>query len=579
MAVARPAVLVVDDEPDNAELLVRALRNVASVEVSYDGPSAVDRLAAGRFVAVIADQVLPRGMTGVELLQQVARVSPETERILVSGHADTRVLSDAINRGHVGHFLAKPVEVRQLVELVRRLVADASRAPDRRALVIAAADVLDSASEALGHIGIPSDRARDLGEARLVPESACLWDLVVWDTATVEDTISALAELRGLAPEAALVCIARAGGDADAPRLLGAGVDDVIWRPLRAEELAVRVRRVLERRRLANEAERLRRSGPMGGLRELIGWSPAMRAIYDTIAQVAPSDASILVRGETGTGKELVARVVHALSSRRDQPFVTVNCAALPEALVESELFGHERGSFTGATARRIGRFERANNGTLFIDEVGDVPPPVQVKLLRALQERSFERVGASDSVHVDIRLVAATNRDLEKMIEQGLFREDLFYRLNVVPVHLAPLRERVEDIGPLTEHYLQVYQRRMGKEGVRISEGMRQALESYAWPGNVRELMNVLERAVALTPSGGLADVTDLKMRTPREKFPLPLPADTPRKLKDLLLDYERRIVRQVVERHGGNRSAAARDLGISRQALSLKLAKWQRS
>jgi DNA-binding NtrC family response regulator len=583
----RPALLVVEDDPDNADLLVRALRQLASIEVCADGAAAVERVRDGRFLAVIADQVLP-GITGVELLEQVARVSPQTERILVSGFASAQVLTDAINRGNVGHFLPKPIEVGELVRLVARLVAQSAPEKAQRALVIAERDILEVAEATLAALPMPFDLCDSVAAARKLGTPQGGYVVILWDTGITRHALATLEEVAALAPGAALLCVERQGGDRDTPRLLAAGVDDVIWRPLRGDELAVRIRRVLDRRRLLADAQRVRRAEPQG-LRELIGASAAMRSIFDTIERVASTDATVLIRGETGTGKELVARIVHALSLRRDRPFVTVNCAALPETLVESELFGHERGAFTGASAKRIGRFERADGGTLFIDEVGDVPPLVQVKLLRALQERTFERVGGNDTLHVNIRLVAATNRNLERMLEKNQFREDLFYRLNVVPIQVPPLRARIEDIWPLAQHYLGEYQRRMGKEGIRVSDSMRRALESYAWPGNVRELINVVERIVALTAPFSVADLPNLidlnglsgdrgqggtpAMPAARGE---PGPEAPIGNLKDLVGRYERGVIERALERTGGNRSRAARELGLTRQGLALKLTKY---
>ncbi|MBI4509240.1 MAG: sigma-54-dependent Fis family transcriptional regulator [Deltaproteobacteria bacterium] len=603
----RAAVLVVEDEPENADLMLRALRKLCSVEICSDGVAAVDRVQGGRFLAVIADHHLP-GLTGVEVLERVARLAPQTERILVSGHASAEVLTDAINRGHVGHFLPKPITVDQLVGLISRLIAQSTPEPAHRALLLVGPDVRETARSTLGSLALAHDVATDVPSARRLSPPQGGYELVLWDTAMVKDTMAGLSEITQVAPGAAHVCVERPGGDPDAPRLLAAGVDDVIWRPVRGDELAVRVRRVLDRRRLIAEAQRMRHGVGEHGLRELIGQSPAMTSIFDKIERVAATDATVLIRGETGTGKELVARVLHALSHRRDRPFVPVNCAALPETLVESELFGHERGAFTGATARRAGRFERADGGTLFIDEVGDVPPAVQVKLLRTLQERSFERLGGNDTLCVNFRLIAATNRDLERMIADGNFREDLFYRLNVVPIQMPPLRERTEDIWLLAERYLVDFQRRMGKEGIRISDRMRRALESHAWPGNIRELVNVIERVVALTPPHSHADVIEFQ---PVHHAPPSLGASSPpwsgsqrqarlgdgllatsaeeedrrgepgtigsktRALKELVGEFERRLISEALERHKGSCSRAARELGITRQGLALKIAK----
>lgn len=306
-------------------------------------------------------------------------------------------------------------------------------------------------------------------------------------------------------------------------------------------------------------------------LHGIVAVSAGMRAVIDTIAAVAGSDATVLVRGETGTGKEMLTGTLHRLSGRHDGPLVAVNCAALPEGLVESELFGHEPGAFTGATGRHIGRFERANGGTLFIDEVGDLPAAVQVKLLRVLQEGAIERLGGREAIAVDVRLVAATHRDLETMIQTGEFREDLYYRLNVVPVTIPPLRERREDIWPLAQHYLEAIQARYGKS-LQLTSQLRESLEAYDWPGNIRQLINVIERMVALTPSGGVAT---LDLAPPTADKPDGA-ARSRQSLRDAMSEFEKKRIAEALDRAGGNRSMAARELGISRQALNHKLQKY---
>jgi two-component system response regulator AtoC len=346
--------------------------------------------------------------------------------------------------------------------------------------------------------------------------------------------------------------------------------DVVVWPSPVTTEVLDEVRRSLR------VTERVRRHRSELSLREMIGRSSAMQRLFEEIERVAPTDATVLIRGETGTGKELVARVVHSLSPRREQPFVAVNCAALPETLVESELFGHERGAFTGAQTRKQGRFERADGGTLFVDEVGDVPEAVQVKLLRVLQERCFERIGGSETLNVDIRLIAATNIDLEQAIAEGNFREDLFYRLNVVPLYLPPLRERREDIPLLVDHMLTIFQRRLGKESIRIAPAMARHLQEYDWPGNVRELMNLIERVVALTPSGGVADLSTMPQRSPRPMLSAMVPESSSASLADQVKEFERRVIVHALERCGGNRTRAAKDLGLTRQGLSQKIRRY---
>ena len=238
---------------------------------------------------------------------------------------------------------------------------------------------------------------------------------------------------------------------------------------------------------------------------QVIGKSPALESVLEQVERVAPTDSTVLIQGETGTGKELIARAIHNLSSRCGRSFVKLNCAAIPLDLLESELFGHEKGAFTGAIAQKIGRFEMADKGTLFLDEVGDIPPALQPKLLRVLQEQEFERLGSTRTHQVDVRLVAATNRDLTKMVKRGEFRIDLYYRLNVFPVTLPPLRERCEDIPALVAHFVDLYSRRMGKQIDEIPAETLSALSSYQWPGNIRELQNMIERAVILSNDGVL--------------------------------------------------------------------------
>lgn len=306
---------------------------------------------------------------------------------------------------------------------------------------------------------------------------------------------------------------------------------------------------------------------------DIIGENAALRAILAQVETVAPTDSTVLVRGETGTGKELIARAVHDLSARKDRTFVKLNCAAIPTGLLESELFGHEKGAFTGAISQRIGRFELAHRGTLFLDEVGDIPLELQSKLLRVLQEQEFERLGGTKTISVDVRLVAATNRDLAEMIAQGRFRSDLYYRLNIFPITLPPLRERLDDIPPLVRHFTQKFARRVGRRIETIHSVVMDALVRYPWPGNVRELQNVIERAVILS-KGPTLDVppADLHIATIPAAAPVsPTPAVT-------LIDAEREhILRVLCEADwvlGGPNGAAAR-LGMKRSTLHWKMKK----
>jgi two-component system NtrC family response regulator len=348
-----------------------------------------------------------------------------------------------------------------------------------------------------------------------------------------------------------------------------AGAYDFLCKPFKTEELLHILTRIDEKRRMHWEIERLRedRAGD-----KVLGESPAIKQVFRLVEQVAPRDSTVLLRGESGTGKERVAHLLHTLSPRQARPFVGVHCGALSETLLESELFGHEKGSFTGAHQRRPGRFELADGGTLFLDEIGDISPSVQVKLLRVLQERSFERVGGTETLTVDVRIIAATHRPLEEMMKQGLFREDLFYRLSVFPIEIPPLRQRKEDIPILAKSFLA----RFGLGKVVLGKKSEQALCSYHWPGNVRELENLMERATILCPRGeiglehlppGLAHgisstVVGGDFKLPEEGL--------------VMDDLEKSLILQALDRSKGNKSSAAELLGLTRRQLYTRLEKY---
>jgi formate hydrogenlyase transcriptional activator len=301
---------------------------------------------------------------------------------------------------------------------------------------------------------------------------------------------------------------------------------------------------------------------------QIIGNSPALESVLEQVEQVAPTDSTVLIQGETGTGKELIARAIHNLSARCGRPFVKLNCAAIPFDLLESELFGHERGAFTGAIAQKIGRFELADKGTLFLDEVGDIPPGLQPKLLRVLQEQEFERLGSTRTHQVDVRLVAATNRNLPDMVKRNEFRSDLYYRLNVFPIPLPPLRARREDIPALVEHFVEIYGRRMGKQIDEISSETMSELGSYAWPGNIRELQNFIERSVILT-SGNVLKSPLASLRNAPEAESL-----EPVAMEDAEREHIRKILEQTRWVVSGPNGAAAR-LGIKRSTLYFRMQK----
>jgi Nif-specific regulatory protein len=342
-------------------------------------------------------------------------------------------------------------------------------------------------------------------------------------------------------------------------------------------EAVASIREELEEREgLISENERLRRQlGDRYRMNNIIGNCSAMRSVYEQIVQVAESTATVLIRGESGTGKELIARAVHYGSERRNNAFISVNCAALPENLIESELFGHEKGAFTGATQQRKGRFELANGGTIFLDEIGDISPAVQVRLLRVLQERTFERVGSSESVTVNVRVLAATSRNLEKEMADGAFREDLYYRLNVFPIILPPLRERRSDIMLLADHFLQKYGEMYGKNIKRISTSAINMMMAYHWPGNVRELENCLERAV-LTASDEVVHGYNLppSLQTSDETHTSIFPKDGA-DIKTMVESYEKEIIIDSLKKHRGNAAASARYLNTTQRIINYRIQK----
>jgi two-component system, NtrC family, response regulator PilR len=351
------------------------------------------------------------------------------------------------------------------------------------------------------------------------------------------------------------------------------GARDYIGKPFSPDELRLVVRRALDEDELRRAHGELTKRLAYGSM---IGDSPAMQQLRDTIDKVAKADATVLITGESGTGKELVARALHSEGVRAKAPFIAVNCGAIPEELMESELFGHKRGAFTGAIADKVGMFQEADGGTLFLDEIGELSLGLQVKLLRALQERRVKPVGATEELEVDVRMIAATNRDLESEVARGAFRPDLYYRLNVIELRLPPLRHRREDIPLLAEHFLRRFSAEHHRAAKLSAEAMRR-LESYEFPGNVRELENIIERAVALS-SSALIGASDLpETRTPRIAAPQPpsaLPPDGV-DLDQLVSDYERTWVLRALEQTGGVRKRAAALLGISFRSLRYRLEK----
>ncbi|MBS1858904.1 MAG: sigma-54-dependent Fis family transcriptional regulator [Acidobacteria bacterium] len=351
-----------------------------------------------------------------------------------------------------------------------------------------------------------------------------------------------------------------------------AGATDFLLKPFSLDHLMQVVHKALEMRALRDENRQLKAElGRRYEFDNIIGRSPAMQEIFAAIERVAPSRATVLLTGESGVGKDLIARAIHFHSPRKDRPLVKINCTAIPENLMESELFGYEKGAFTGAQSAKPGKFEQADTGTVFLDEIGDVPAAIQVKLLRVLQEREFERLGSNNTRHIDVRLVAATNQDLRAALEQGTFREDLYYRLNVVPLNIPPLRERKQDIPFLANHFIHKLAPDTGSRVEAITDPAMEKLISYHWPGNVRELENVIERSLVMA-SGTQLDAGDIKLESaPRPRAQSDAPAFLPPGMT--LDEYEQELIREALRRADGNKSHAARLLGLTRNALRYRL------
>jgi two-component system, NtrC family, response regulator HydG len=389
------------------------------------------------------------------------------------------------------------------------------------------------------------------------------------------DGLELLKAARTIAPETEVIVMTAYGTVEIAVDAMQQGAYDFITKPLEKRALLKTVRKALEKAHLLAENRRLREQVAAGGdatgpTSSMIGTSDAFRQVMETVAQVAPSEATVLVTGESGTGKELLARAIHKLSDRKGGPLVRVNCAAIPETLFESELFGYEKGAFTGAANRKPGRFELANGGTMFLDEVGEMSPAAQVKLLRVLQEGEFERVGGTKTLSVDVRVVAATNRDLSRMVAQRTFREDLYYRLNVIPVHLPSLRERSDDIPLLASHFVNKYARKNRKEIRGLTDEALDALGGWAWPGNIRELENAIERSVVLCRSDTIG-VEQLPAHIRPEgtggSRRLVFPIGT------RLRDIERTAILETLKHVGGDKRVAANLLGIAARTIYRRL------
>jgi two-component system NtrC family response regulator len=431
--------------------------------------------------------------------------------------------------------------------------------------------VLEALLSPEGYEIMTSDKAQDA--LRLLQEADV--DLVLTDMKMPGMSgMELLEEAKKVKPEVPVIMMTAYGTIEMAVEAMKKHAYDYITKPFQNEELKLTIRKALENYRLVKENRRLSEAlSERHGYRNIVGKSKSMLKVYALIDKVAQSKASVLITGPSGTGKELIAKAIHYESLRKDRPFISVNCGALAETLLESELFGHEKGAFTGAIAMKKGRFELADGGTLFLDEIGDMSPPLQVKLLRVLQEMEFERVGGTKTIKVDVRVLSASNRNLKDDVASGVFREDLFYRLNVIHIEVPPLRERMEDVRLLVTHFIEKY----GGSKIELTPQAWEALYTHSWPGNIRELENVIERAVVLN-SGNFIDLKDLPVEFTKAKGDLDvdrfIPPEAP--LQSTLEEIEEKLIRRALKESGNVQSHAADQLGITKSLIQHKMKKY---
>jgi two-component system response regulator PilR (NtrC family) len=410
------------------------------------------------------------------------------------------------------------------------------------------------------------------------------FDLVITDIRMKEtDGLQVLKKCKELHPNTVVIMISAYASTATAVEAMKWGAYDYLPKPFKVKEIKTVIQDALVTAQSHESQEKAAAdTASATHYHGIVGESPELRKILELIPRIAAATSNVLITGESGTGKELIAKAIHRESPRKDKPFVVVNCGSVPETLIESELFGHKKGSFTGATATRSGLFEAAHQGTLFLDEMAELPPPVQVKLLRAVQEKTFKMVGGSEEISVDVRIISATNRDLEREVMDGMFREDLYYRLNVINIHMPPLRERPDEIPLLAQHFLEKYSDQMGKDIRKISAYALDLLKSYNFPGNIRELENIIERSVALEASNivlpdslTLSSFKQTQVQSKTESVALTMPQEGI-DLDNVLGQLEKDLLEQALERTRGAKQKAAELLGISFRSFRYRLAKY---
>jgi DNA-binding NtrC family response regulator len=422
------------------------------------------------------------------------------------------------------------------------------------------------------------------GEEALLRLNRADYDLVILDLKLPRMSgMDVLTNMKRTHPDTTVIMVTAHGSRSVALEAISKGAYDYFNKPFDINEMRIVVRRAMEKNRLEREIQELKEKvGEKGEIRNIVGKSKGMQEVFEVVQTVVDNDVTVLITGESGTGKELIAEAIHYNSPRRADPFVKLNCAAIPETLMESELFGYERGAFTGATKRKLGKFEVARAGTLLLDEIGDMSPSTQSKLLRVLQEHEIERVGGVTPVQVDVRIIASTNRDLVRAVREGRFREDLFFRINVIPIHIPPLRERREDIPLLVDHFLRLFQARYHKKIEKVAEGAMDLMVNHAWPGNIRELENALQRAVVLTRDSVIQEwnlppeIQGEEERGFSDILHLNDGRSLSQKVDTLINTVEKQLIREALDQAKGRREKAARLLDLSVKTLYNKMKKY---
>jgi two-component system, NtrC family, response regulator AtoC len=568
------SVLVVEDEDANVDLLVRTLRDVAQLHVARGLDEARAILAKTAINIVISDHRLPDGK-GTELLEEIAKKHPAIGRILVTGYGDSQEVVAAATAGTVERFFLKPFSPARMKSTV--LEFSRRQGSSQQATVLVADD--DVSIRAIVRQFLSTRRINVVEASNGVEALERISEHAV-DAAVIDidmpklDGIGLLKQLLAKDPELPVILMTSAEG-AFGYAALEAGAHDLVGKPLRSAELLLRVERAFASRQQAAENRRLQREVESHRKREaLVAESDSMKALLEQVRLLAQHDVNVLVTGETGTGKEVLARLIHKSSRRTAGPFIPVNCGAIPDSLIESQLFGHEKGAFTDAKTAKPGFFVSADGGTLFLDEVGELSPGAQVRLLRALEMKEITPVGSSKPVKVDVRVVAATHRDLEAMKKEGSFREDLMYRLNGFMVRLPPLRERLQDLAPLIEMAAADFCSRNGLPTPPIGPTALKQARSYAWPGNIRQLLHVVERTL-ITRGPARIDELDLPTDSHAELITQPQADDSlplEQALTPLIEALERDYLLRVLKRSGWRLGPAAQHPGNQSKSLYKK-------